>query len=1465
MEDNFGSDDPNIDKPEENSAKSRKDTAKPEEEAAEDEDTPLANDENTPLANDENTPLANDENTPLANDEEEEELPADDRSDNLVYDSATGLPLDLVIAKPARPYWSPLIVAAIVHVHGSITPGYYKRHARSGAKEIFPGVRTDVSIALGDFQVPSILITGQLKTDRRAFRIFNLSIPINTAGFTYRHEKPVAEIKEILFPAESASYSSLNGVSLPTSPEAADVDMLSITVPRSVARFSLTRTFLREMQDTGGNYATIGEQFQDWAAGFASEDVLHLTLSRANPAEDEFLWPNLCQYLFPYNPFAAMIPEGVNIRDLTGANIVLPDADPTDTRPRPVPTTSQFFDQTHYFVSLLAGVADELRHDAIRATTGAATPSYAKFFELRSPWTEGEEEQIAKYGQVIADNAATEYLMVVEITPANCNLLGSVDDLVKVTTTGITAEYHAQPNPDDAQHIDRVAANLMTRFQDAVNHAETITLQQHLAALEAANQALQDGEPKITDMRQELDLDGAYDDAVYTVMRKAVSDFITRAMAAEYAAANPLDAAMSNIARCTYAVVAELRRQPGEEDKPYLERLRAWVRAHPAVNGENRHGTEGLTFHGRRITPPPGTTLHHALYHVSRPTQPGYPKAYKAPYLKVEFPVTPYPTAVKEFSATCFPTPAGSSLDEEANQAAAQIPANAVIVQVSVKPDTTTLTHEMKALHTMHKVRGETYGGVFWNYIRGFQDFPVEYHRNLLSVFPGLRDLALRTDVPPSLLSVLVQSKAGKVFMSGFPGAGKSHLLLIMAQCALRGPYCPRGNVNIEAAPVVAQLDEQTAVELEIALYGLDPQENFDNENLQLVKDTLTEAESTEEVQTTEKIARDQPPARKGFIFKAKPQITPSAARGGKPVQILWSAPANTLANNAVVLLIEAGVDAVRAYTFSSELANLLMPKQEKRLDLTPPNTRAPTERIFTDHRNEIFRQQNAQKSARNDPLSLSNQALQRIPVTDPRAVLTAQARELHQTDPHGFSLIKTEATKAASSMIEEVAKSVQVICCTPVAARTLGSNVHYVPSAIFSDESGRLTEAQFFILISHWPQTAVFIVGDPQQFSPVVPCKYQVFRTAKTPGKPSTTLWQDRFGAQREVSLLQRAEDNNAIDLYLRVNHRAHGSIINWPSRQFYGGEMIVAHANRGITSTSAQFTIMTYLQKYSPKIQFCGLFIDLQKMFETKVATSYSSTTSARFCVELAISLWRDVPIPRKNKPALRYKVLIITGYSVQAAAMRYMVNKISRNCVPEGAIQVRTIDDSPSHEAELVIVDFPRISGVGFLDERRRVNVACTRAHYCTIYVGNIANLEKSALLRSLINTHRKAYALVTLEKRPDFCDQCYNMGHMRRGCNAAIGEDTLRCYSCTRKNRNHSGRACPTPTFTAEFDYCTRIRPIDSIARDLLADVKVVEPAADAQHDPEGILAINRDRSDFRSGTRAADRDPRRRGH
>lgn len=98
----------------------------------------------------------------------------------------------------------------------------------------------------------------------------------------------------------------------------------------------------------------------------------------------------------------------------------------------------------------------------------------------------------------------------------------------------------------------------------------------------------------------------------------------------------------------------------------------------------------------------------------------------------------------------------------------------------------------------------------------------------------------------------------------------------------------------------------------------------------------------------------------------------------------------------------------------------------------------------------------------------------------------------------------------------------------------------------------------------------------------------------------------------------------------------------------------------------------------------------------------------------------------------------ILVITGYKQQKLLLDEKLSKLSSAEIPRGIVSVRTIDDSPSHQAEVVICDLVRSNGPGFLSDLKRLAVMTTRAQGMTILVGQEAMFAvKNSAISELYN--------------------------------------------------------------------------------------------------------------------------------
>uniref|UniRef100_T1HP33 AAA_12 domain-containing protein n=3 Tax=Rhodnius prolixus TaxID=13249 RepID=T1HP33_RHOPR len=64
-----------------------------------------------------------------------------------------------------------------------------------------------------------------------------------------------------------------------------------------------------------------------------------------------------------------------------------------------------------------------------------------------------------------------------------------------------------------------------------------------------------------------------------------------------------------------------------------------------------------------------------------------------------------------------------------------------------------------------------------------------------------------------------------------------------------------------------------------------------------------------------------------------------------------------------------------------------------------------------------------------------------------------------------------------------------------------------------------------------------------------------------------------------------------------------------------------------------------------------------------------------------------------------------------------------------------KVNTVDSYQGQEKDVIIFSCVRTEGVGFLNDRLRVNVALTRARKCLIVVANFSSLQTDKTWKSL----------------------------------------------------------------------------------------------------------------------------------
>ncbi|RSL70209.1 hypothetical protein CEP53_001947 [Fusarium sp. AF-6] len=142
------------------------------------------------------------------------------------------------------------------------------------------------------------------------------------------------------------------------------------------------------------------------------------------------------------------------------------------------------------------------------------------------------------------------------------------------------------------------------------------------------------------------------------------------------------------------------------------------------------------------------------------------------------------------------------------------------------------------------------------------------------------------------------------------------------------------------------------------------------------------------------------------------------------------------------------------------------------------------------------------------------------------------------------------------------------------------------------------------------------------------------------------------------------------------------------------------------------------------------------------------------------------RDAKLTDKSR-VRRPSVLILTHYSVQKNAYQLLLRNMSVAEIPKELVDVRTVDDSPSHEADIVVIDTVRTGRAGFTGEAERMAVMMTRARIGTILIGPGANVKLNAPQENLKECTERHRAIVDesgdKSARWDmFCDNCADDG-------------------------------------------------------------------------------------------------------
>jgi senataxin len=246
-------------------------------------------------------------------------------------------------------------------------------------------------------------------------------------------------------------------------------------------------------------------------------------------------------------------------------------------------------------------------------------------------------------------------------------------------------------------------------------------------------------------------------------------------------------------------------------------------------------------------------------------------------------------------------------------------------------------------------------------------------------------------------------------------------------------------------------------------------------------------------------------------------------------------------------------------------------------------------------------------------------------------------------------------------------------------------------------------------------------LVGDPQQL-------------------PATIFNLSGRNKKYDRSLFQRLEEAGQPVYLLNEQYRMHPEISHFPRNIFYGGALL-----DGPNVTTPDYgnplrqIVCTRFPRFRP---FTVLDLDSR---EERDGTSLANSSEARLAVFLYQQLQQLSGIANLSKQT---KVAVISPYAQQKKLLaRYFEEFLGPQY--QSLVEVNTVDAFQGREANIVIFSAVRAagsSGVGFLADVRRMNVALTRAKFFLFVIARCQSIVVNPYWNDLVEHARETQAVI-----------------------------------------------------------------------------------------------------------------------
>ena len=300
------------------------------------------------------------------------------------------------------------------------------------------------------------------------------------------------------------------------------------------------------------------------------------------------------------------------------------------------------------------------------------------------------------------------------------------------------------------------------------------------------------------------------------------------------------------------------------------------------------------------------------------------------------------------------------------------------------------------------------------------------------------------------------------------------------------------------------------------------------------------------------------------------------------------------------------------------------------------------------------------------------------------------------------------EARNLEDYIVDELFKTSQVICCTPVTSTHRGMHKKTF-NTLFFDEASQALEPMVWIPLIKCNR--LILCGDHFQLPPVVKSL-----VAKKGGLDITLL--DRCIKLKETVVL------------LNRQYRMSNAIMGFSNQYFYNNELIAdesAAQNRLINDEQSM------LFQSIEFIDTAGCSFDNIQNPET---LSYYNPKEGEIIFRHLQQLLTEYST---NESSPTIDIGIISPYKEQIEWLKDNLTEFELNQTKLNSLQIKTIDGFQGEERDVIYISLVRSNQdqeIGFLSDIRRMNVAITRAKKKLVIIGDSATIGSNPFFKSYL---------------------------------------------------------------------------------------------------------------------------------